>query len=265
MPSPMATTSHAIAHTSPTENFFGPPVMWRAEAARALGIRDAELPAAISPGAAFPFVLRSMVEAMRSPMRTIVDLGSGAGGASEYLRRATGASIFAVEPAELAREAAQECFPNLHHVAGEPTLTGLPGGCADAVVVCGVLSLLDEPHGVFNEASRLLAPGGHLGIADLYAAGGSDLASEPNLFRTPQNVIDLCIAHGMELVEVGCGDPTPSPAWSRVAVRVDEWIEENCCDRDGYGAWAADRRHLQDHITRGDVIGCCIVAATPGI
>lgn len=68
------------------------------------------------------------VEAMRSPMRTIVDLGSGAGGASEYLRRATGASIVAVDPADLTRETAQARFPNLHHVGGEPTRTGCRAG-----------------------------------------------------------------------------------------------------------------------------------------
>ena len=265
IPSAMSTTFRAAATDSATENFFGWPVTWRAEAARALGIRDDDLPAAISPGAAFPYVLQSMVEAMHSPLRTMIDIGSGVGGASEYLRRATGASVYAVEQSELAREAAQELFANLHQVDGEPTQTGLPGGCADAVVMCGVLSLIAEPHDVLDEATRLLAPEGHLGIADLYASGDSDLTSEPNVFRTPQTVIDLCNARGLELVEVGCGDPTPDPAWARVAARVDEWIERNCHDRDGYDAWERDRRHLEEHITRGDLIGCCVVAAPPSV
>lgn len=261
----MSTTFRGTATGSATENFFGAPVTWRAEAARALGIRDDDLPAAISPGAAFPYVLWSMVEAMRSPLRTMIDIGSGVGGASEFLRRETGASVYAVEASELARQTAQDCFPELHQVEGEPTRTGLPGGAADAVVMCGVLSLIAEPDEVLNEAIRLLTPEGHLGIADLYAAGDSDLRSEPNVFRTPQTVIDLCAARGLELVEVGCGDPTPDTAWSHIAAQVDEWIERNCHDRDGYEAWERDRRHLEMHIVRGDVIGCCVVAAPPSI
>ena len=128
-----------------------------------------------------------------------------------------------------------------------------------------IVAMIAEPDEILNEAIRLLAPEGHLGIADLYAAGDSDLTSEPNVFRTPQTVIDLCAARGLELVEVGCGDPTPDTAWSRIAAQVDEWIERNCHDRAGYEAWERDRRHLEMHIARGDVIGCCVVAAPPSI
>jgi ubiquinone/menaquinone biosynthesis C-methylase UbiE len=258
----MSTTFHA-ATDSATETFFGGPVTWRAEAARALGLHDEDLAAAISPGAAFPAALRTMVKAMRSPLRTIVDIGSGVGGASEYLRRATGASVYAVEPSDLARETAQECFPELHQIEGNATETGLPGGCADAVVMCGLLSLIEEPDEVLNEARRLLTPKGHLAIADLYSAGDSDLSNAPNVFRTPETVIELCRSHGLELVEMGCGDPTPDPAWARIALRIDDWIERNRRDRDGYKAWEHDRRHLEDHISRGDVIGCCVVVAPP--
>jgi SAM-dependent methyltransferase len=256
-------TTFQVGTDSASETFFGGPVTWRAEAARALGLRDEDLAAAISPGAAFPAVLRTRVRAMRSPLRTIVDIGSGVGGASEYLRRATGASVYAVEPSDLARETALECFPELHQIEGYATQTGLPGGCADAVVMCGLLSLIEEPHEVLNEARRLLSPKGHIAIADLYAADDSDLSSAPNVFRTPATVIDLCRSHELELVEMGCGDPTPDPAWARIATRIDDWIERNRRDRDGYKAWEHDRRHLEDHISRGDVIGCCVVVAPP--
>ncbi|MEY2582685.1 MAG: hypothetical protein QOE09_2534 [Ilumatobacteraceae bacterium] len=265
MPSAVSTTSHATSSDSATETFFGRPVTWRAEAARALDINDQDLPAAISPGAGFPSALRSIVNAMRSPLRTIVDVGSGVGGASEYLRRSTGASVYAVEPSDLARQTAQECFPELNQVEGYAARTGLPGGCADAVVMCGLLSLIKEPHEVLDEAMRLMAPGAHLAIADLFAADNSDLSSEPNVFRTPETVIDLCRAHGLVLVEVGCSVPIPDPAWSRVATRIDEWIERNCHDRDGYDAWQHDRRHLEDHIAHADVMGGCVVVAPPSV
>ena len=251
--------SDSRAPDSTMETFFGAPVTWRAEAAEALGLSGEELSAAISPGAAFPAALRCMVDTMPWPIRTIVDVGSGVGGASEYLRRATGATVYAVEPSELARKTARRCFPNLRQVPGEAAQTGLPAGIADAVVLCGVLSLIAEPHGVITEAARLLSPVGHLAIADLFASGPLDQASPPNVFRTPASVIDLCATHGFAVVAVGCGAPTPDPAWSSVAALVDGWIVAACRDRDGYGAWHGDRSHLDRHISNGELVGGCII------
>ncbi len=252
--------SRSLAADSALETFFGDPVTWRAEAAEALGLHDEDLPAAISPGAAFPAALRCMVATMRSPVRTIVDIGSGVGGASEYLRRATGATVYAVEPSELARATARRCFPNLRQLPGEAAQTGLPSGIADAVVLCGVLSLIPEPHAVLTEAARLLSPAGHLAIADLFASGASDRTSRPNVFRTPETVIDLSATHGLTVVAVGCGAPTPDPGWSSVAALVDGWITRECREREGYGAWRRDRLHLDRHISSGDLIGGCIIA-----
>jgi SAM-dependent methyltransferase len=188
-----------------------------------------------------------------------LDVGSGVGGASEYLRRATGATVYAVEPSELARETARRCFPHLHQVPGEATQTGLPTGVADAVVLCGVLSLIAEPDGVITEAARLLSPVGHLAIADLFASGRFDRTSPPNVFRTPESVIELCATHGFAVVAVGCGAPTPDPVWSAVAELVDGWIVGACRDRQGYGAWHGDRLHLDRHISQGDLVGGCII------
>jgi len=246
------------------ETFFGEPVTWRAEAAEALGLADAELPAAISPGAAFPAALRCMLSAMPPTTRTIVDVGSGVGGASEYLRRATGATVYAVEPSPLAQTTARRCFPLLHQVSGEATRTGLPTGIADAVVLCGVLSLIPEPHAVLDEAARLLSSTGLLAIADLFEMGGSDRSSGPNVFRTPETVIDLCTSHGLAVGTVGCGAPTPDRRWSSIAAMVDEWIARECRDRVGYDSWCRDRLHLGRHILRGDLVGGCIVAAAHG-
>ncbi|MGZ6982816.1 MAG: class I SAM-dependent methyltransferase [Ilumatobacteraceae bacterium] len=259
----MTMVSRSRCADSTMETFFGDPVTWRAEAAEALGFSGDELPAAISPGAAFPAALRCIVDNLPSPLRTIVDVGSGVGGASEYLRRATGATVYAVEPSQLARETARRCFPHLRQVPGEGTHTGLPGGIADAVVLCGVLSLIAEPHGVITEAARLLSPVGHLAIADLFALGTFDRTSPPNVFRTPETVIELCATQGLAVVAIGCGAPTPDPAWSSVAARVDGWITRACRDREGYAAWYADRLHLDRHISRGDLVGGCIIVSRP--
>ena len=256
----MATFGSVFADPA-METFFGGPVTWRAEAAEALGLADEHLPAAISPGAAFPAALRCTVAALPSSPTTIVDVGSGVGGASEYLRRATGAAVYAVEPSRLARTTAQRCFPMLHQVQGEAARTGLPTGSADAVVLSGVLSLISEPDAALDEAARLLSPTGHLAITDLFEVGRCDRRSGPNVFRTPESVIDLCADHGLALVTVGCGAPTPDRLWSSIAALIDDWIVRECRHRKGYDSWCSDRSHLDGHIARRELVGGCIVVA----
>lgn len=250
----------ATSSESTAANFFGEPATWRAEAAEALGIADDELPAAVSPGASLPTVLHNIAAALPSSSRMLVDIGSGLGGASEYLRRLTGARVVGVEPSEPARHTAGRCFPLLQQVAGVAAATGLTDECADAVVMCGVLSLLDEPHAVFTEAMRLLAPDGHLAIADLFATGRSDRHSAPNVFRTFDTVLGLCAAHDLRVDEVIAGRPTPDPEWAEIARRVDDWVERECRHRDGFDAWCSDQEHLHSHIANGDVVGGCVIA-----
>jgi ubiquinone/menaquinone biosynthesis C-methylase UbiE len=59
----------------------------------------------------------------------------------------------------------QRLFPEMvdarFRVADVAT-TGLPAGCADAVVTLDVLQLLAEPTGMLTEATRLLRPQGKL-------------------------------------------------------------------------------------------------------
>lgn len=121
--------------------------------------------------------------------------------------------------------------------------------------------MISEPNAVLDEAARLLSPTGHLAIADLFEVGGHDRRSGPNVFRTPESVIDLCADHGLELIAVGCGAPTPDRRWSSIAALIDEWIVRECCDRRGYDAWCYDRSHLDGHISRGELVGGCIVVA----
>ena len=252
-----------MTKTASPDIVFGAPVAWRAEAAVALGIADADLPAAISPGAGFPTVLCKIVAALPPSARTVVDVGSGAGGASAFLHRATGCAVYAVEPSPTARQTAHRCFPQLRQIDGVAAETGLPGGIADVVVMCGLLSLIDEPHTVLVEAKRLLAPGGVLGVADVYATRGHDLRSLPNVFRTLDTVNALCRAHDLTEIDVVEARPTPDPEWAAIAATVDEWIERECRDRDGFAAWRRDHEHLARHIANGDVVGGCVIAHAP--
>jgi len=138
-----------MATTAP--GLFDEPFSWRMEAARAMGLRGKTLMAALSPGAAYPSVLRSMIGGFPQPCATLVDLGAGAGGSSEWLRTASGACVVAVEPSNVAAITAARTFPDLLVVRGDASTTGLRTGSADAVTLCGVLSLIDDATPVFAE------------------------------------------------------------------------------------------------------------------
>jgi SAM-dependent methyltransferase len=242
------------------DDVFDMPCLWRDEAVAALGLAGEEVMAAVSPGAAFPSVLRSIVAAVPATVGTIVDLGAGAGGASEWLRQQLGASVIAVEPASRAREVASRRFPLLDVRDGEADRTGLAAGSADVVVLCGVLSLMDDLGPVLDEVVRVLRRPGHLAIADLFPADTLDFEAGPNSFRSFEGLGRLIQQRGFTIVDIGCGPADPDPAWSAVATRVSAWIETNCADRRGFVEWHDDQAHLRRQIDEGQVLGGCVVA-----
>ena len=239
---------------------FDAPSLWRIEAAEALGLAADDLVAAMSPGPAFPAALRSLKAALATRLNVIVDLGAGAGGVSEWMRVSTGATVYAIEPAEGARQAAGRAFPSLHVIEGTAASTTLPGGVADLVVMSGVCSLLTDLASEFAEADRLLAPSGHFAIADLFSSTPLTWHSGPNVFRSVEDLSTMLDRAGYTVNDVALGEPVPDESWAAVAEKVDDWIESNCADRSGYAEWVADRAHLRDQIESGRLLGGCIIA-----
>jgi SAM-dependent methyltransferase len=223
--------------------------------------------AAASPGASCPAVLHSMLAALldgRQNLDLMVDLGAGVGGISEWFRRRTGAAMIAIEPAPGARDAARSLFPALSVRSGSAESSGLPGAIADAVVVSGVLSLIDDAGAVLTEAARIARPGGAIAIGDLFAAGSAPLQSRPNMFRTLQEVADLLEDRGWNLVEIGVGTPPPDRSWAAAGALVDDWIRRHRRDHAGFADWVADQEHLRRHIEHGDLVAGCVVARHSG-
>jgi SAM-dependent methyltransferase len=92
--------------------------------------------------------------------RTVVDLGAGTGKFTRLLAL-TGAEVLAVEPVTAMRERLAELLPQVAVVAGTAEGTGLPGGCADAVVAAQSWHWFDQ-EAALAEVERLLRPGGAL-------------------------------------------------------------------------------------------------------
>jgi SAM-dependent methyltransferase len=242
-------------------DLFDQPTLWRVEAATSLGLEGEELIAAVSPGPAFPEALRSLTHTLPRCPRIIVDLGAGGGGPSEWLRVATGATVYAVEPAPGARDAAARAFPDLRVLAGRADAAPLPGGVADVVMLSGVLSLLDDIEPVLDEVERLLAASGCVVVADLFSAGSTTLSTGPNTFRRIEDVEQTLRSRGFVTVSIGCGDPVPDASWSTVAEAVDDWIATHCSDQAGFAAWSRDRRRLQELARAGKLVGGYLTAA----
>jgi precorrin-6B methylase 2 len=253
----------AVADADAMEELFDAPSRWRAQAAMALGLRDEELLGAVSPGAGCPAVIASVLASLTPPdgrLDTVVDIGAGVGGISEWLRRRTKASVVAIEPAAGAREAALTLFPALSVRPGSATATGLVDATADAVVMCGVLSLIADEGAVLAEAERIVRLDGTLAVADLFSARPASITSGPNVFRSFERVAAALAVRGWAIEELGCGTPAPDPEWAAGAERVDEWIHRTRRDHPAYAAWCADRRHLDRHLDAGDLVAGCIVA-----
>lgn len=252
----------------PSAELFDEPSRWRAEAARALGLRGEALLAGVSPGASCPSVLHSMARAIlahsiangRDRLDVVVDLGAGAGGISEWFRRHTGAAVVAVEPAPGAREAAASLFPALTVRKGTAEASGLPDAIADAVLLSGVVSLIDDLDAVLAEAARVARPDGAIAIGDLFSSRRATIRSSRNVFRSVESLTEHVATFGWEVVEVGIGSPPPDASWALAAAAVDRWIRRHHRDHPAFDVWSADQAHLTRHVEQGDLIAACLVA-----
>lgn len=221
--------------------------------------------AALSAGAGYPASLRSMLTVVEPHRPSIVDLGCGAGGASEWMRHRNGAAaVFAVDPSSGATGVAAAAFPDLWVARAPLSRTGLSSDLGDVVACCGVLSLVDDVVAVLDEACRLLRPDGVLAIADVFPTGADDVIVGRNCFLAFETLESLLEERGLSVVHVGCGDPSLTPSWSAVSDAVDAWIEEHRRDDPAFPEWQQDRHRLAELLTGGDLIAGCVVA-TPAL
>ncbi len=276
--SPSTIAAGASPHEDATDHrgradLFDEPSRWRAEAARAVGLRGDALLAGVSPGASCPSVLHSMANSLlensilngRDHIDLVVDLGAGVGGISEWFRRRTGAAVVAVEPASGARDAATSLFPALTVHPGTAQASGLPDAIADAVLLSGVVSLIDDLDAVLDEAVRVARPDGALAIGDLFSSRPETIRSGRNVFRSIESLVECIAARGWAVVEVGVGSPPPDASWALAAAAVDDWIRRHRGEHPAFAVWAADQAHLTRHVAEGDLIAACLVARmSPG-
>jgi ubiquinone/menaquinone biosynthesis C-methylase UbiE len=135
----------------PTTNFTG-------NIERFSGFADAYDKFRPEPPAVLAGILTQLIQIPRPEL--VVDLGSGTGLSTRYWADKAD-QVIGVEPTEdMRRQAmAQTTASNITYRAGFSHQTGLPGHCVQIITCSQALHWMD-PQGTFQEAARILVPGG---------------------------------------------------------------------------------------------------------
>jgi SAM-dependent methyltransferase len=125
---------------------------------------------------------RALAACALPPGARLLDVGCGTGATLEHLA-GLGYRAAGLDPSELLLERARRRNPRLELVRGRAERLPWPERSLDGVLCECVLSLLEQPGRALDEFRRVLRPGGHLVLSDLYRRGaaGSGLAGRAEL------------------------------------------------------------------------------------
>lgn len=250
-----------VGSPGPVHDVFDEPARWRADALEALGMTGDDRIAAASPGALFPAALRSLAAGLGlGAGDLVVDLGGGLGGVAAWFGSRTGARVVLVEPAAGSALSARRLFGRLPVLRAVADAVPLATGRADAVLLVGVASLLDDIAPVLTEAHRVLRPGGRVGLTDLCSSSVAVDRRPPNTFRSLPHLIEALTDAGFSVGELAAGDPRATGPWQQTGGEVDELVRRRHAEERAFAQWAQDRAHLAEVIGSGAVTVGSLVA-----
>ena len=91
---------------------------------------------------------------------TLVDLGCGSGVFSDRLARQTGHQVIGIDLSPKLIGLASQRYPRVRFEVGDAERVALADGCADGVLLSGLLHHLPDPTRCLQEVHRLLKPDG---------------------------------------------------------------------------------------------------------
>lgn len=169
-------------------------------------------------GSANPAALAWIAEGLALDDESVViDLGAGLGGPAAWLALRYRCRVVAVEPAPSAAAGAEPLF-DVPAVRGDASRAPLRDGCAHAVLLLGVASVVPEPVKVLCEARRL----GHgLGLLDYCARGRTPVEAGGSTFPPVRELVDwMRMARWDVLASTEVDLPGPPP-WQRAIDEID--------------------------------------------
>src|SRR2546421_9536492 len=136
--------------------------------------------------------------------QVVLDLGSGAGFDCFFASRAVGSTVKVIgvdmthDMLSKARENAQKNgFTNVEFRLGEIEALPVADNSVDVIISNCVINLSPEKQRVFNEAFRVLRPGGRLAIADMVAT-----ATLPDEIKADWTAYTGCMAGASQISEL---------------------------------------------------------------
>lgn len=249
----------APVETNPDRNgavaeVFDEPALWRAEIISRFRLRGAERCAAASPSPGFPRLLNSMVGAIgEPPPGTWLDVGGGLGGVASWIGRTLGRTVVSLDPSVRSLQASCQLFHEVPVVAATGQHLPVRSGSVPVVLLCGVVSLLDDLEPLIAEAGRVLRDDGSVIVTDLWSATASSVESPPNVFWSLERFLQVAGTQGLHQRHVAVTD-TSTGWWSESAAQVADEIRRRYADREGFDAWRRDTEHLETVVAEGAVL-----------
>jgi arsenite methyltransferase len=148
-----------------------------------------------------PLIDRAFSLAGLPPGARVVDVGCGAGRSVEHLRRGLGLDAVGVDLDLPERH--RRAGPQLPLVRARGERLPFPDGAAAAVLLECVLSVAADRERLLSECARVLAPGGTLVVADLYAPRPASGWTSPGPAGGAALLTREALAHLLELHGLG--------------------------------------------------------------
>ena len=98
----------------------------------------------------------------------VLDVGCGAGAVTAHLRSRHDLAAFGIDPSDALIAEGAQTHPGLPLARGRAEQLPWADGCFDAVLCECALSLCSDPDAALREMGRILRPGGHLVLTDIY-------------------------------------------------------------------------------------------------
>lgn len=230
------------------------PASWRSEVIRRLRLRGEERCAAACPAPGFPQLFSSIQWTLAdAPPGVWLDVGGGLGGVAEWMVRRAKREVIIVEPSPHSARGATELFPLLTVMQGTAEHVPVRSASVSAVIINGVVSLIEHVDAVVAEVSRVIQVGGMLSVADLWSADDRPFSAPPNTFVAVEHLIDISREHGLEVVNMAMCE-IETGWWSEAATQVDSRIRRRYADEPQFTAWDSDQHHIRRVLESGRVL-----------